>query len=726
MASYRTVRDLATTVEQLLVTAHNNRHRATLVLTGAPEWARNTALQLSNAFTTPVRYWISNQRLPDVRTIAPHQVDSILGSECDLLIVDALDGLNPDALAGASGTLRSGGLFLLLIPPLQNCVGVIQENDGNSNPVRAGYFLQYLAAMLGTSEVTIRTQSQTRDSTIRGLQIPVSSQTATNSSLACTDDQQAAIHTVRQVVLGQRKKPALLIADRGRGKSAAMGLAAASLLQQGVRHILVTASHYAAVQSLFHHARQRLPALRIAGRTLKLENQHISFMMPDRISQELPATDLLLVDEAASIPVAVLTSWLHHYSRIAFATTVHGYEGSGQGFLLRFERRLHQCSRGVRKVQLQTPIRWAPQDPLEQLVFRLLLLDAEPALIKLPTIIVQRNLKISKYPQQQLSADPDLLRQLFGLLITAHYRTRPSDLRYLLDTPGLKVYLAWYGGQLLGTALVAEEAPEPAELAQAIAEGRRRPPGHLLQQALANHLGLTAAPTLSCRRIVRIAIHPQCQGRGFGSTLLRRIRAEAQIAGIDLIGSSFSASTDMLRFWNRQGLHPVRLGLRRNAASGQHSSLVVLGLSTAGRQLGRNARLRFLDSFEYQLAGPLRTLEPELVMALTQAHHPDASAKTLTSYDRETLQAFCDSGRQLAQCLASIHRAVWNLLGNRDRISNPTPIHYALIQLGLQFQDLHTVTTATGWPNQSVLMEALREELRSCFDLPQLRGDLLR
>jgi len=710
MASQNETTDLSGTVEQLIRTAIKTQHRALLVLAGESAWAINKARQISNALKVSAPYWISNQSIPQA-TIKPGGFQKILGTECDLLVFDALEGFNPDALGACSGTLRAGGLFLLLIPPLNDWAQKTPKPNSQGSTATPGIFLQHIGATLISAGVTIWPQGQSKDSIGSRLQVPPIGSSVVDPAVAHTDDQQLAIDTVCRVVQGQRKKPALLVSNRGRGKSAAMGLAAARLLQLGINNIVVTANHFSAVKSLFYHANARLPNAIIEGKTLNLGDQTLQFMTPDRISCDLPATELLLVDEAAMIPVTVLTSWLRHYSRIAFATTIHGYEGSGQGFSLRFEQNIQKYCRGIRKVQLRTPIRWAEDDPLEALIFRLLLLNAEPGAIELPVAADPSKIKITLCQRQQLLKNNMLLHQLFGLLVSAHYRTRPKDLRYLLDTPDLLVYLAHDRSQLIGVALVAVEAAESPALSKEIAKGRRRPHGHLLQQALTNHLGLPIAPTMTCRRIVRIAIHPACQRHGFGSVLLRHIQIEAQRDETDLLGSSFAATRDLLKFWGRQGLCGVRIGLHRHAASGQHSALVVQGLSVAGRKLSQSARRRFLDAFEHQLAGPLRTLETDLVITLLQGNKKWNPSLQLKDYDLEMLRAFCDGRQQLAQCLATIHRAVWYFMTNTDLDEMTTPTLQTLIRLGLQYQDFAEVGRTTSQLDCPALLSGLRQEL---------------
>ncbi|MFP3366547.1 hypothetical protein R0J93_23165, partial [Pseudoalteromonas sp. SIMBA_148] len=57
---------------------------------------------------------------------------------------------------------------------------------------------------------------------------------------------------------------------------------------------------------------------------------------------------------------------------------VHGYEGTGRGFQLRFRHHLERQCPGWQALEMTTPVRWAPGDPLEALTDDLLLLSAQP------------------------------------------------------------------------------------------------------------------------------------------------------------------------------------------------------------------------------------------------------------------------------------------------------------------------------------------------------------
>ena len=86
-------------------------------------------------------------------------------------------------------------------------------------------------------------------------------------------------------------------------------------------------------------------------------------MVPSELVDELPNASCVLVDEAAALPIPLLRRLLARYSRIVFATTVHGYEGTGRGFAIRFRAHLDDRAPDWRQLKMTTPIRWAPGSP---------------------------------------------------------------------------------------------------------------------------------------------------------------------------------------------------------------------------------------------------------------------------------------------------------------------------------------------------------------------------
>jgi tRNA(Met) cytidine acetyltransferase len=435
-------------------------------------------------------------------------------------------------------------------------------------------------------------------------------------------------------------------------------------------------------------------------------HQAIAFRAPDELLRDTPQADVLLVDEAAAIPAPLLEGLLIRYSRIAFATTVHGYEGTGRGFAVRFNRSLDRYSNSWKQLTLAEPIRWAADDPLERLVFRMLLLDANAT----PDSVLQKvdvdRCTIERLDRDQLLADETKLSELFGLLVLAHYRTRPLDMRHLLDGPNLSVYALCRGQHVAATALVADEGGFDAATARAIAAGRTRPHGHLLPETLAAHQGLAEAPGLRAARIMRIAVHPGVQRRGLGLQLVRHITREAAAAGYDYIGSSFGASSELLEFWKRPGWLPVRVSIQAGASSGYHSVVLLKALSAEGERLVVRARERFFAHFPHQLSDSLRNLEPELVCSVMRGA---AHAVPLSDADWQDVEAFALQQRLPEVAIGALWRLCCMAFEQGDPLSALTAAEQALLVARvLQKRSWQECAALIGVPGRAAALALLR------------------
>ena len=462
-------------------------------------------------------------------------------------------------------------------------------------------------------------------------------------------EQENALLAIIKVAKGHRRRPLVLSADRGRGKSAVLGIAAKQLLAQGLANIYVTAHTRNAVNTLFKHA--EFPP-------------HLHFIAPDALLKQQPKIALLLIDEAAAIPTDLLTQLLKHYSRIVFSTTLHGYEGTGRGFEIRFQKVLDHVTPQWSSIQLHAPIRWAKDDPLEKFVYQLLLLNAQQGDLRInnhykvpktppvyPPTYSLNKLVIQKIQRNTLLTDEILLQQIFGLLVSAHYQTKPSDLHYLLDHPDVSVFVIQHDNQLIATALSCREGGLAPELVQKVYEGKRRIKGHLIPQSLTFHTGIANAASLQAERIVRIAVHSDCQRQGLASQLIQFI-IQTRSADCDYIGVSFAASVEMIQFWQKQGFYAVRLGLKRDASSGAHSLIKLRALSTQGEQLLQCARQRFQASLPHLLSEPLADLAIPIICPLlvTKSH----VSMQLSAWQWEELNAFSHTHRGYELCISSL------------------------------------------------------------------------
>lgn len=600
------------------------RWRGLAWLQGAPQACRDAAVELWRAGAWHCPLWVTPalpSRVDAAHWLAPARARTRLGGEHDLLVIDAVSdgtGFDPDAVAALAGTLKAGGLLVLMTPEEWGSrpdadYARLAEHPWRPEALSSRYLARLARLLSGADQVISWRAGETPR--LPGLPIrKVHAERPVTDGDCLTGDQAQAVARLARL---RRRRPLVITADRGRGKSAALGIACARWLATGEQEVLVTAPRPAAVESLFERLAALCPQGERRGHLFATDQGEVRFVAPDALAELARqgeaggAGRLLLVDEAAAIPAGLLGEWLDAFPRIAFATTVHGYEGSGRGFALRFRERLERTTPEWRGLHLAEPIRWASDDPLEPLIHRLLMLDADP-----PEPHDRATDGVRRLSRATLAGDEPGLRSLFGLLVQAHYRTTPSDLRLLLDGPGLTVGAMTAGDVPLGVVMTADEGGFEADLAERVARGERRPRGHLMAQSLAAHAGSRAALTGHLRRVVRIAVAPQRRREGLGKRLIEAELERARDDGCDLLGASFGAEPALMAFWQRQGFHALRLGLTRETATGEHALMVARATSKRGEALMGSLVARFQRALPGLLAFELRDLAPPVAAAL--------------------------------------------------------------------------------------------------------------
>lgn len=624
--------------------AIDNNHRYLVVLAGDQSWAVN---QLAEQLDPENTLWLGDGQWTSCQTMA--KAKAALGREFDALVFNAYSGFNPDAFGQSVGALAGGGICFLIIPPFESwpeyddpdyqryLASVDQQGLTSAN------FIQRASALIQSDQSSYLIE-QDKD-------IP----TLTNGQSVCHrfgeehfSQQQHAIEQIVKTATGHRNRPLVITADRGRGKSSALGLASATLLQSKLKNITVTAPNSAALDSLFKHAEQLLEGAILDKASLKWQGKSITFLPPDELVSERPACELLLIDEAAAIPTPMLTVLAKSYSRLVYATTVHGYEGTGRGFSLRFLKTLAGLYPQWRHVEMSQPIRWSINDPLESISNRMLGLHFND--VNVDSLLcdgIKDSVQFSYVSQSQLSQNEELLGQIFSLLVSAHYQTKPSDFRQLLDAPLLRIAMARCNGVVIATALILHEGEFEQDLAHRVWLGERRLRGHLLPQSLTAQVGLEQAACYRFSRVMRIAVHPNLQHLGIGSLLEDYLATSAQADGVDYIGASFGATEQLAKYWLQQGYHIVRLGLTKDQASGTHSVMVLKSLRQESEgQLLVQARDIYSRALRYSLSGEFNQLDQALVSVLVNNTIP---REGLSLADIRNIKNYCDTQRPIEQ-----------------------------------------------------------------------------
>ncbi len=704
-------------LRRLLVDARRTNHRLTILLSGDTTWTRDAARHMLAALPELSPIWLGGDESAPAM-LALRAAAQLLGRDLDLLVYDAHGGFDPDAFGAAAGAIKGGGLLILVTPPLADWPALPDPQTEriavwpHAPESLSGHFLARLVRVLEQDRNILRIEQHSDDCADRLDLADQPPETRQNPTDLSTPDQRRAVDLILKTAHGRARRPLVLSAHRGRGKSAALGLAAGRLLLEGQRRILVTAPARVSVDALYRHAERVLTESRRAGIETDRTLSDLQFWSPAELVDARPPADLLLVDEAAGIPAPLLESMLADYGRIVFATTVHGYEGTGRGFDIRFRATLDRTTPDWRALTLEQPIRWASDDPLESLTFRALLLDAAPAPDSASTAAEPARCTCERIQQSALAHDEATLSELFGLLVQAHYQTRPMDLRILLDGANVRILALRHQGHIVATLLAAEEGGmNDSALREAIYRGQRRPRGHLLPQTLSAHAGLLQAPAYRYLRVIRIAVHPTARGRGLGRMLLAALVEDAYAGGFDLVGASFGATPELLAFWGACGHVPVQIGASRNAASGEHAVVVLAATSPAGERFLDAARRRLRSRLVTLLAGPLRALDPALAVALI-ARLPDANDID-DGEDLHELNAFTEGHRGLETTLPLLAELCRRYLGARLR-SGVIPTHDAalLVAAGHQFRSTSELARLFGCGGRNEILHWLRAAAR--------------
>ena len=691
--------------------------------------------------------------------------EKYLGTTFQALVLDLVNDLKPNDVGRLVGVVEGGGIIILQVPrwdTWDDKITLFKEKllvPGYEEPRHI--FIRWFKEKLLAHNKNIFVYDAEKGEVVSGepeesgqlaeRRVEVPSGTLFPEELyklALTQDQVEVIRLIEWMYdkPGKGERKAIVVtADRGRGKSCAVGIGLIGLARElgRVKHkvrILVTAPSLSNVQSLMELALKAAETLNLKPKPIRrggmiLEIQGKGFSLEYWEPMTIPRLqgDIVAVDEASGIHVPLLHKIWRSHKRIVFAATIHGYEGAGRGFSVRFLTALRNDPQTKLKTyEMEEPIRYSSNDPVEEWLFKTLLLDAEPA--RLDKVDYE---DIEKGDFEYLVLDPDwlfteegeeTLRQLFGIYVLAHYRNEPDDLGMLADAPhhSIRALKTRRGGKVVSAAQVAEEGGLSETLIDDLLRGEKIA-GNIIPDRMLKHARIRDFGRMKGWRIVRIATHPEVQSRGIGSALLKHLYEESVERGYDWLGSGFGVNEQLLRFWLKNGFSALHLSPDRNPVSGEYTTLVMKPITgrakRAVEEAAREFKLRLLES----LYDTYRDLETEVaIMMLDQepkgirrGYKPRLSKIQLDrlwiyNWGPMTYEAATDIIHELS-------KAYWmQEPGERPQLSKlERHILVAKVLQGKKWEEVAEEAGVKAYRVMTALKEAMRKMARHYFNLTE-------
>jgi len=618
----------------------------------------------------------------NVKLYTYKETHRLMGTTNDILILDMSVGARPNDMGRLIETVRGGGLV------------IFYNLDLNAEkPWSTSLHKKLISPPYGESDMKARfekyfTRKILEDQSIwildgwniiRGnmLNPPTSTRekpSPPNKSripraiydLALTQEQVEALKYVEKFAKKSRSI-IVMTSNRGRGKSALLGLAVAPLMLFGCRRILVTAPACEETQVIFDMAEKGLKTIGedvereyVENLTFKLSCNRgvVEFVQPYRLLKE--KAEVVFVDEAAGIQVPLLFEIAEKFPKVVFASTVHGYEGAGRGFSLRFLKRLEKLEKiTLYKVELKEPIRYALDDPVEKWLYNTLLLNAEPADVEESEFKLGECAYMKPDLDLWFGEDEEHLRQFIGIYVLAHYRNRPDDLLILGDAPhhSTRAILS-ASGKVLVALQISEEGYDG--LVEEVLAGSP-PQGHLIPSCIIKYYPDYAEfSRLKGLRVVRIATHPKFTGRGLGSLAIEELCKEVEANGFEWVGASFGADVKLIDFWLKNSFTPVHISPMRNTVSGEFSVIFIRPLTGKAVEIVKGVHREFKLRLVESLPDIYFDLEPQITVRLLKSQNWDNREEpSLTSSQKSRLlqyvsgklayEAACDAIKQFVK-----------------------------------------------------------------------------
>ncbi|KAK9447831.1 GNAT acetyltransferase 2-domain-containing protein [Limtongia smithiae] len=517
--------------------------------------------------------------LQNIRYVYYKETEKILGNTFGMCILQDFEALTPNLLARTIETVEGGGLVVILLKTMTSLkqlyamtMDIHSRYRTEAHDDVVARFNERFILSLGSCETCLVVDDELNVLPISGAKnvkpLPPLDADTDGSNLSKearqlkdlkagledtqpagalvavtkTVDQAKAVTTFIEAISEKSLRGTVaLTAGRGRGKSAAMGLAVAAAVSHGYSNIFITSPSPENLKTLFEFIFKGFDALGydehldydilqstdaefnkaiVRVNIFRSHRQTIQYISPQD-AQVLGQAELVVIDEAAAIPLNLVRRLLGPYL-VFMASTINGYEGTGRSLSLKLIQQLREQSRMIsvkkegannmqsgngpavvdrtgkqvissglgsrtlREIELNEPIRYAPGDPVEKWLNSLLCLDATIS----PSISSVQGKKRFPHPNEcQLyfvnrdtlfSYHPiseAFLHRMMALYVASHYKNTPNDLQLLSDAPAHQLYVL-----LPPTDESDHRLPEPLCVVQLALEGE------ISKQSIMNNL----------------------------------------------------------------------------------------------------------------------------------------------------------------------------------------------------------------------------------------------
>ncbi|XP_073977279.1 RNA cytidine acetyltransferase l(1)G0020 isoform X2 [Rhodnius prolixus] len=528
------------------------------------------------------------------------ETQKILGQTFGVCVLQDFEAITPNLLARTIETVEGGGLVILLLRTLTSLkqlyeitMDIHERYRTEAHTDIVGRFNERFLLSLSSCKRCLVVDDQLKilpisshvfdvqstpenevinqsDEDLKKLQDNLRDTQPVSSLINCCktlDQAKAVLKFIDAISEKSLRYTVSLTAARGRGKSAALGIAVAGAIAFGYSNIFVTSPSPDNLKTFFEFVFKGFDVLGyqehldyglvqstnvehnkalIRVNVFKTNRQTIQYISPVD-SNKLSHAELLVIDEAAAIPLPYVKNMFGPYL-IFLSSTINGYEGTGRSLSLKLLQELRKQSAGgndasktpskrtLYEITLEESIRYKPGDAVEQWLTELLCLDATnserswsgvPSPSECDLYYINRDTLFCYH-----KASEAFLHKIMALYVSSHYKNSPNDLQLMSDAPAHHLFC------LLGPVDPKKTIlPEVLCVIQICLEGQiskrsvnmslshgNKPTGDLIPWTIAHQFQDEEFPTLSGLRIVRIATHPDYQSMGYGARALTLLK----------------------------------------------------------------------------------------------------------------------------------------------------------------------------------------------------------